>query len=186
MLQQLLPLKNQVRTIDFGTNLNMKILVEAARFSLRIDQQHLDDASKAFGVQLPRNIGDFISENDKMALCIGPDEWHLIAPENDVENIENSFAKLYEKSIHSLVDISHREVSIVISGHEAAYLLQAIIAFDIDKMPIQSCRRTIMDKSQIILLRQDVDLFRIEIWNSYVSHIWHLLEIIGKEIEVNI
>ncbi|MHC5308352.1 sarcosine oxidase subunit gamma family protein [Bartonella sp. LJL80] len=186
MLQQSLPMDHANRDARFGPSLKLGLLTDVARFSLRIDSKDLAAASKTFGVKLPKKIGDMAMQGTRTALCVGPDEWFLLADISEIDDIEAAFAELYQKTIHSLVDVSHREVSIIIEGEKAAYLLQAAIAFDIDKMPVGTGCRTLIDKSQIILLHDDENAFRIEVWNSYVGHVWHLLNVVGKEIELDI
>lgn len=166
--------------------LSLRPAVDAARFSLRIAPQGLEAASKILGLALPRAIGAAVSSDGRTAICLGPDEWYLIAPPSEQESLERGFAELYATTIHSLVDVGHREVGIEIAGAGAAHALQAAIAFDIEAMPVGSGRRTLMDKAQIILLREAEDRFRIEVWRSFADHVWELLQIVGREIELGI
>ncbi len=76
----------------------------------------------------------------RLAACIGPDEWFLIAPLADQDAIETAFADLYATTIHSLVDVGHREVGIAIEGPEAAAALQSCIAAEVALMPVGSAR----------------------------------------------
>ena len=186
MLQQLSPLGENEHKAQFGQDLQLEILLDKARWSLRIAPQDLAHAETAFGISLPKKIGNLTKNGDKIALCIGPDEWYLMAAESDAENIEAAFENLYKTTLHSLVDVSHREISLIIKGAKAGYLLQAAIAFDIEKMAANTGCRTIIDKSQIILMKLDESTFCLEVWNSYADHVWHLLQTIGKEIELNI
>jgi len=166
--------------------LSFRPVVDAARFSLRIEPQGLEAASKILGFALPKAIGGSASSGGRIAICLGPDEWYLIAPPSEQENLERSFAELYATTIHSLVDVGHREVGIEVAGVGAAHALQATIAFDIEAMPVGTGCRTLMDKAQIILLREAEDRFRIEVWRSFADHVWGLLQVVGREIELGI
>lgn len=166
-----------------GGRLAIREIPDAARFSLRIDPRALDDASKAYGVALPGTIG-MATSGARIAVCLGPDEWYLVAPPAEAEAIEDAFAALYATRIHSLVDIGHREVGIEVSGAAAPLALQAAIAFDVEAMPVGSGCRTIIDKVQIVLLREAADRFRIEVWNSYADHVWRLLRTVGREVDL--
>jgi len=159
---------------------------DCARFILRIDPQNLGAASLVWGASLPPTIGGLVSASGRIAACIGPDEWYLIAPLGEPDAIEGAFAELYGATTHSLVDIGHREVGIAIEGPEAVQALQASIAFDIAAMPVASGCRTIIDKVQIILLREAEDRFRIEVWHSFADHVWTLLAGICREIELGV
>lgn len=159
---------------------------DCARFILRIDPQQLAAASRIWGADLPPTIGGLVSASGRLATCIGPDEWYLIAPLAEQDAIEGAFAELYTTTIHSLVDVGHREVGIAVEGPEAVQALQASIAFEIAAMPVGSGCRTLIDRAQIILLREGQDHFRIEVWNSFADHVWHLLFGICREIELGI
>ena len=159
---------------------------DCARFMLRIDPQDLAAASKVWGAGLPPTIGGLVSGSGRVATCIGPDEWYLIAPLPEQAAIESAFAALYAATIHSLVDVGQRDVGIAVEGPDAALALQASIAFEIATMPIGSGCRTLIDRAQIILLREGQDRFRIEVWNSFADHVWHLLAGICQEIELGV
>jgi sarcosine oxidase, subunit gamma len=164
----------------------VRAAADAARFNLRIDPKQLDAASKEYGLNLPRMIGGMMSSGARTAVCLGPDEWYLVAPLSEEESIERGFATLYATIIHSLVNVGHRETGIEISGAGAAFALQSAIAFDVEAMPVGSGCRTLIDKAQIILLREAANRFRIEVWHSFADHVWHLLQTISREIELGI
>ena len=171
-------------TIPNGAALTLGRAADAARFSLRIDPQSLVAATTAFGLELPGTIGSMVSSGGRTAICLGPDEWYLTAPPSEYEAIERGFAQLYATVIHSLVDVSHREVGFEIDGACAVLALQSAIAFDVESMPVGTGCRTLLDKVQIILLREAESRFRIEVWHSFADHVWHLLQTICREIEL--
>lgn len=159
---------------------------DCARFNLRIDAQGLAAASSVWGSPLPASIGELTVNGSRLAACIGPDEWFLIAPLDEQASIESGFAQLYSTTIHSLVDVGHREVGIAIEGAQAVEAVQACIAFDVARMKAGGACRTIIDKAQIILLREADDRFRIEVWHSFSDHVWHLLDGICREINLGV
>jgi sarcosine oxidase subunit gamma len=179
------PLVGRVLT-GAQTRVTIRPVEDCARFILRIDPQDLAAASRVWGTDLPPTIGGLVSGSGRIATCIGPDEWYLIAPLTEQAAIESAFAELYTATIHSLVDVGHREVGIAVEGPDAALALQASIAFEIAAMPIGSGCRTIIDRAQIILLREGQDRFRIEVWNSFADHVWHLLAGVCQEIELGV
>ncbi|WP_404401418.1 sarcosine oxidase subunit gamma [Pelagibacterium halotolerans] len=180
------PLEGQELTVLKASPFTIRPVPDCARFSLRIDPDRRDAASAVFGLELPGAIGGLTSSGEKTAICLGPDEWYLLAPAAEKEVVEKSFGDLYGREIHSLTDISHREVGIAVEGREAALALQSAIAFDVEAMPVGSGRRTLFDKAQIVLLREAEDRFRIEVWHSFSEHVWHLLQAAGREIELGI
>lgn len=185
-MTQLYPLTSREAAIGASTAPSIRPVPDCARFSLRIEPGRLDAASAVLGLVLPTRIGDMASSGERIALRLGPDEWYLLAPLSDHESIERGFARLYSSDIHSLVDIGHRETGIAVEGADAARLLQAAIAFDVESMPAGRGCRTIIDRTQIILLRETEQRFRIEVWRSFADHVWHLLRRIDREIELGL
>ena len=168
------------------SSLAVRAIADSARFSLRIDPAELSRASDAFGLSLPETIGSAVIENEKIAICLGPDEWYLVAPTDAQDTIVSAFAAFYSESPHSLIDIGHREVGIEIDGLDAVLALSSAIAFDLESMPANSGCRTVFDKVQIILLRETELRFRIEVWRSFATHVWDLLTCASREIELEI
>jgi sarcosine oxidase subunit gamma len=169
-----------------ATPLVIRPAADCARFSLRIDSTEIAGASKALGLQLPAKIGELAASGEKIAVCLGPDEWYLILPLAEQDAAERAFADLYAQVPHSLVDIGHREVAIEIEGADAALALQSAIPFDVEAMPAGSGCRTVFDKAQIVLVRKAVDRFRIEVWPSFADHVWGLVRAASREIELGI
>lgn len=186
MFQERHPLIGRKLTAANRAPVSIHSVDNCARFNLRIAPENLAAASGIWGASLPATIGEFAASSGRIAACIGPDEWFLIAPLADQDAIEAAFADLYRTTIHSLVDVGHREVGIVVEGHEAANALQSSIAADINAMPVGSARRTIIDRVQIILIREAEDRFRVEVWHSFADHVWHLLAGICREYELGL
>jgi sarcosine oxidase subunit gamma len=174
------------REIVVRNALVIRAAAECARFSLRIDPTEGASASKALGLILPTKIGAAAASGEKLAVCLGPDEWHLIVPLAEQDVVESAFAALTATMPHSLVDISHREVAIAIEGAGALRALQSAIPFDVEAMAVASGCRTVFDKAQIVLVREAADRFRIEVWQSFAEHVWGLLRAAAREIELDI
>jgi len=191
MSEQYHPLQDRQLSRGGAQPLTIRTGQETSRFSLRMDPLDIKVAGDIFGLALPIKIGGLALSSEaegqgRCALMVGPDEWYLTASQAAHDQIIADFAALYERQLHSLVDISNREISIVVEGAQAAYLLQALIAFDVENMPYPSGRRTLFDKAQIILLREHQNRFRIEVWASFAEHVWHLLECLFNELKAGI
>lgn len=185
-MQQYYPLAGREITVRKAVPLVIRPAPDGARFSLRIDPDQIAGASEALGLSLPTEIGHLSGDAVRIAVCLGPDEWYLAAPLDAQPAIEHAFARLYAAAPHSLVDIGHRDVGIDIEGPDAVRVLQSAVAFDIEAMPVPSGRRTLFDKVQIILVREAEHRFRIEVWRSFVDHVWGLLRAAAREIELDI
>lgn len=164
--------------------LSITVAPDCARFSLRTGPDGRDGAGRAFGCALPDRIGGLSRAGDLTALCLGPDEWVLLAPAAEAEGIESRFAAV--AASHSLVDVSHREVGLDVRGTGAASALSATCALDLAAMPAPSATRTILDRAQVVLVKHAPDHYRVEVWQSFATHVWGLLTMAAREIDLDI
>jgi sarcosine oxidase, subunit gamma len=161
---------------------SLGFLPETARFSLRIDPDHLAAASDAFGLALPARIGEACAEGARRALCLGPDEWILWAAEAEESAVEDAFASLAETLPHSLVSVSDREVALFLEGPEAATLLSVGCPIDLSRIAPGSGKRTVLDTVQVVLFREAPDRWAVEVWRSFLPHVWELLNTANREL----
>ena len=151
------------------------LLAPVARFSLRARTGDLPTLSGALGLDLPQKIGDRAAAGAIEALCLGPDEWHILAPEADAGRLAAAAAAVYDAAPHSLTDISDREVTVMVEGPAAAELLTIGCPRDIDRIaPGRGCR-TVMDGGTVLLWRDAPERFRLDIWRSFAPHVIALL-----------
>ena len=173
-------------TVGGGARLSVRRAEDCARFSLRISPEQVGAAAKALGCELPSKIGDMAVSGAKLGLCLSPDEWLLLAPAGEGEGIAARFAALYDATPHSLVDIGHRETGIEVQGAAAITALSSACALDLTEMADGTGTRTIFDKAQVVLIRRSAESFRIEVWRSFASHVWGLLEAASHEVELGL
>ena len=181
------PLEDAVFTagpqLKSGPTLLMRPTGDCARFSLRIAKTHLEEAAGAFGFDIPSEIGGMSAAAQKIALCLGPDEWFLVAPKSERDEIAARFAEINRQTTHSLVDMGHRTVGIEVSGPAAASVLNAGCPLDLDALPIGGGARTILDKVEIVLMKLEEERYRLEIARSFAEFVWNLLSVAGREFE---
>ncbi len=147
---------------------------EAERVSLRAGKEAVAALGAACGVALPAMIGDSSAENGARAMKLGPDEWTIIAPHGT-----GLPAKIAETSgyLFSAVDISHRNTAIIVEGRKAANTLNSGCPRDLSltAFPVGACTRTLLAKSEIVLLREGEHRFRVECWRSFSDYVWNYL-----------
>lgn len=182
MLEQFNPYSN--RRIAISGRLDVRPAQDTSRFILRITPARLALAEKALGAKIPAKIGELVKTGETVVACIGPDEWYIWTEEAKAGAITVAFGKLYESEPHSLVEVSHRETGIDISGQQAEWLLNAASPLDLSVMAAPGAARTIFDRVQIILIKWDADHYRIEVWNSFADYVWTLLEAASREVEL--
>jgi sarcosine oxidase subunit gamma len=171
--------------LDVTDRLSVAVAEDRARFSLRVRAEGCAKAGDAFGSTLPARIGDLAASGKCLAICLGPDEWFLMAPSGEAGAIEERFAAAMDGA-YSLVDVSHREVGIEVRGRSATLALASACALDLESMPSGSATRTILDKSPAVLIKHAPDHYRIEVWQSFAGHVWALLEAVRREIALDI
>ena len=179
------PLDGAAFTAGPGPMLTMRPAGDCTRLCLRIAKKNLAKATAAFGQDIPARIGEMSSAAQKTALCLGPDEWLLLAPEDEGEEIVARFAKLNERTTHSLVDVSHRSVGIDVSGPAAALALNAGCPLELDALPVGGGTRTVLDKAEIILMKLENEHYRLEIMRSFAPFVWSFLSSAGREFDAD-
>lgn len=154
-----------------------------ARFILRGKDAAAHAAAQAFGVAIPRTPNRAEANDGRAALWLGPDEWLLLAPPEEAGVIAETLATALSSLPHSLVDVSHRQTGIQLSGTAAANVLNAAVPLDLcaDAFPVGMATRTIFEKAEIVLWRTALDTFHIEVWRSFSSYVWAMLDAVRRE-----
>ncbi len=145
----------------------------AARISLRSTDM------SALGVAPGAPINRAVVTGPRAALHLGPDEWLVIAPEDEAEALLAGAVGRFA----SVVDVSHRNTGIDVAGPRAVEMLAAFVALDLAEaaFPVGMATRTLLGKAEIILWRTAVDGFRIEVWRSFAPYVWQCLAEAGRE-----
>jgi sarcosine oxidase subunit gamma len=160
----------------------VSLLPPVARFSLRAAETARAALSTALGVDLPDRVGRRSASGGMEALCLGPDEWLLLAPEAMADSLAANAARVYADAPHSLVDISDRELSVSVSGPQAPTLLTLGCPRDLDRFPVGQARRTVFDGATVVLWRDGETDFRLDVWRSFAPHVFELLAIGCEEL----
>jgi sarcosine oxidase subunit gamma len=78
----------------------------------------------------------------------------------------------------AVVDISHRQVGIDVTGAGAVLVLNAGCPLDLgsEAFPIGMCTRTVLAKADVVLWRRAHDQFRLECWRSFAPYVFDFLK----------
>lgn len=110
----------------------------------------------------------------RMMLPLGPDEW-LVVDETGAD-----LAALCRgvEAPHSAVDISHRNVGILVSGIGAEAVLNSGCPRDLSlgAFPVGRVARTVLGKVEIVLVRIAPQAFRVECWRSFSDYAFTYLQ----------
>ena len=153
------------------------VVPPAHRTVLRAGADALPALDAVLGLELPSRIGASAVAGERSALCLGPDEWLLIDPDADpMANLANVEAS------HSAVDVSHRQVGLLVTGEAAADALEHGCPRDLslDAFPIGACARTVLGKVEVVLWRGKADAFRVECWRSFSTYAMDFLEEVAR------
>lgn len=140
----------------------------AFRLSLRARPDAVGALSKALGVTLPSKPKMSETKGSRVALWLGPDEWLIL---DSAKNPMDDAAKA--KVLNSAVDVSHRNTAIIVAGAAAEATLSAGCPqnLSLKAFPVGACSRTILGKSEIVILRTGPQTFRVECWRSFSDYV---------------
>ena len=176
---------NVQNAAEFDTSLAevaIRDLPPAARFSLRVGPAERAAAAEAIGVTLPEKIGGRAVSGARSALCLGPDEWLLAADEADDARLATTLAELAARVPMSAVEVSDREITLVLEGPAVLDLLATGCPLDLAKMPVGNGTRTVFDTAQVVLTREADDRFHLTVWRSFAPHVRALLDLAAREL----
>jgi sarcosine oxidase subunit gamma len=155
------------------------------RLSYRGREASLADAGAAFGAKLPEAPLTCTTAARRAALWMGPDEWTLLAPDDDLKALCDAIDSKLGATPHALVDISDRSQAIIVSGDKAAWLLNTgiFIDFSVEAFPVGTVTRTVFHKAPVMVWRTGADTFVVEAWVSLMDYVSGLLVNAARELE---
>ncbi|KAA0972550.1 sarcosine oxidase subunit gamma [Aureimonas fodinaquatilis] len=162
----------------------LRLVQARSRLSFRTrDDAAIAAADDITGTPLPRLACRFSENDDRRALWLGPDEWLLTAPLAQGPDLHEKLVKALKPFAHSLVDVSHRSVSFSVSGPMAARIINSGCPLDLGNtaFPIGGCTRTVLAKTEILLLRSGEEHYHIDVWRSFAPYAWNYLEEARRE-----
>lgn len=154
----------------------------AARLALRAGEDALNSVSRALGVGVPRKpkTSARAKSGGRVALWLGPDEWLVI----DEDGADLPAAAGRAKALHSAVDVSHRNVAILVAGEGAETCLAAGCPQDLSlaAFPVGACSRTVLGKVEIVLWRTGERAFHVEVWRSFAEYAYAFLAEAARDV----
>jgi len=157
-------------SVKFG-QFAIAMAADAARFILRAEPTDAARAGAALGLALPERLRAVFGKT-RVAAWLGPDEWLFVAPEEDPAALAQTLETALRDAPHSLVDISHRQIGLKLTGFAAARALNAGCPLDLSEaaFPIGMGTRTILAKCEIVLWRRGPQEFHVEVWRSFADY----------------
>ena len=155
----------------------VRALPPATRYLLRGGPGVRGAVQAALGFTVPDLACRAGVGGERAALWLGPDEWLLIAPARLASALPAVLNRALAQLPHSLVDVSHRQTALAVSGPQAVTLLAAGCPLDLDAsaFPVGMCTRTMLAKAEIVLWRTGSLEFRVEVGRSFAAYVSQFL-----------
>ena len=154
---------------------------ELARHVLRGRAGIHAPAAEVLGFALPAEACRAAGAGGRHALWLGPDEWLLLTPSGD--RLDKALAFAAGDAAYSLVEVTHRQVGLILDRPDAAAVLAVGCALDLDiaAFPVGMCTRTLFAKADVVLWRTGENVFHIEVWRSFADYLCRYLAQAGAE-----
>lgn len=166
-------------TLPAGIAFSLNVTPNAARFILRGSSDAAKKASTALGLAIPLTPCDAVHGEDRAALWLGPDEWLLLDFSEQAHGLISQLIAALGDDPHSLVDVSHRQIGLSVTGANAARALSAGCPLDFHRLafPVDMVARTIFMKTEIVVWRRAETHFHVEVGRSFADYlVRHLIE----------
>lgn len=156
----------------------IETLRPGTRLVLRAGPDSAARLSGVFGVVLPPPLLTAAQGRTRAALRLGPDEFLLVAEDGVAGSLLQTLASVPGSGPGSLVDVSHRQIALRITGPAAADLLNEACPLDLDPaaFPPGACTRTLFGKAEIVLWRLSPAVFHVEVARSFAPYLRALLD----------
>ena len=157
------------------------------RFVLRLAAADAARIAQVAGLTLAGPINRANEYQRRTAARLGPDEWLLLAPEGEATALRDATAAALAGCHHTLVDISHRNAAIEITGRAAPDVINAGCPLDLglDRFKPGDATRTLFGKVEIVLIRLDdaggVPVYRLEFWRSFGRFVHGFIVEVARE-----
>jgi sarcosine oxidase subunit gamma len=160
---------------DLGLNVGLAF----SRHILRAGEAVWPSIADALGFALPQTACRSATLGARHTLWFGPDEWLLLCPPDD--RLGDELGAALVGLPHSLVEVSCRQIALIVSGPHAVDLLSAGCPLDLglSAFPIGMCTRTLFGKAEIVLWRTGEAQFHIEVWRSFAGYVWGVMGAAG-------
>lgn len=159
-------------------------LPAATRLLLRGESDVMARALAALGLPFAETVCRAVSHEDRAVLWLGPDERLVLAPKTALPELTRLLGETLADCAHSLVDVSHRQCALEVSGPPAPVLLNCACPLELtpEAFPVGMCTRTVFAKAQIVLWRTGEHSFHVEVWRSFAAYVSKILALAAREL----
>jgi sarcosine oxidase subunit gamma len=173
-----------------ASRVGLKTLPPARRWVLQGGPEARDRAAAVWGAGFSAQACRALRSASRATLWLGPDEYLLLdlAAVDDADGngtVASALEEALRDTPHALVDVSHRQFALEVSGPQASTLVSGACPLDLDEaaFPVGMCTRTVFAKADIVLWRTRADAFHLEVWRSFAGYVGGLLHEIAREFD---
>ena len=162
----------------------LTVLPWTSRFVLRGDARVAAAAAAALELRATPQTCRALTDGERAMLWLGPDEHLLLGPEGAGPMLTEHLHAHLAGLPHSLVEVSHRQCALQLSGPHALSALSAGCPLVLDEaaFPLGMCTRTVFGKAQVVLWRIAADGFRVEVARSFAAYVAQLVAEVMREL----
>ncbi len=162
----------------------VRLLPPVSRYTLRGRAPVMAAAGTALGLNITDAPCRSAANSERAALWMGPDELLILSAAADGETVGTELRNALGALPHSLVDVSHRQLALEVSGATAQTVLNVGCPLDLhlSAFPVGMCTRTVLGKADIVLWRTGPDSFHLEVWRSFADYVVRFLTEAAREL----
>jgi sarcosine oxidase, subunit gamma len=137
------------------------------------DPSLVTDVQRVLGLELPFTPNRWHGDHRLAGIWLGPDEWLLIAPDEDAAQIEREMrAARPADPWLSMVDLSHHYTRLSLSGPGCRDLLARGCALDLhpNEFSTGDCAQTVLARCRVVLRAVETDVFELWVRNSFARY----------------
>ncbi|EAU40362.1 hypothetical protein FP2506_04010 [Fulvimarina pelagi HTCC2506] len=145
----------------------------SGRLSFRAKQKAIAGSTEVAGFTVDGPVNSRRENLGLASLRLGPDEWMFLCDESETEAVVANVSRSLDNVAHSLVDVSHRDVTFEVTGKDAEAVINSGCPLDLSlsAFPVGSATRTVLGKTEIVLARITEITWRVTCWRSFGSYV---------------
>ncbi|MEB3371214.1 sarcosine oxidase subunit gamma [Saccharopolyspora mangrovi] len=132
-----------------------------AQVTLRVDPKSpaAERIGTALGAMLPNQAGQVARTERLLVAWLGPDEWLLIGPEGEADQLQTTLTQALGDEHGAVVDVSAHRTIIEVSGLRAPELLAKGCALDLHRRNFgpDRCAQTLLARAGVLLLCREAE-----------------------------
>ncbi|MFM9937924.1 MAG: sarcosine oxidase subunit gamma [Hyphomicrobiaceae bacterium] len=148
-----------------------------ARLVLRANPATVARLLQWADVAVPPRINTARVTEQRVVLQLGPDEWWILSAGETPAALSHIVTQSAGGAAYSLVDVSDRTIGLILAGPAVEDVLASgcPLPLSLPACPVGRATRTLFAKAEIVLWRQALDRFHLEVGRSFAPYVAALL-----------